>query len=550
MSEKNRMVLESTVSAVTVYTDRAQVTRTATINLSKGEHVCLFDALPDSTEANSIQVNGSGEALLKDVQFKQEFYTDIPDTEIRLLHEQQQGITDEQRIVRDKISQVEREKEFISNITSKLTAETEETHTSQLDPEKWVKMVEFYRTKMSALDAEIRDAEQAMRELDKQEQKLNNDIYSKGNARKERKQVEILVETPAEGEFTFELSYIVYGPGWRPYYDLRVSSENKLMSITYNANICQNTSEDWQDVSLQLSTAQANVSGQQPELVPWHVSEAIPEPAVAAPLEQDALRRERDKKSVPSMPMMNQMMPSVKEESAVYDDGDLFGHLEEVAMSKPATSVETKATSVVFTIAGGSNIESDNTDHKVTILIEDFPANFRYSCVPKLTPYAYLKAEVTNSTDYPFLAGPTNIFLDNNFVANGEMDLIACTEKFWTFLGVDEAMKVEHKFLKRRVKQAGMFNKSNSYTYEYMIEVTNNKKTQEDIVIWDQLPISNHDKIEVKLLTPDYKEDRDDLKMNEYKYLEWFFTPTAGEKIQIPLKFSVEYPLEMSVEGL
>ncbi len=545
MNNKNSTLLESNITAVTVFTDRAQITRTANIELAKGEQTCLFDALPDSIESNSIQVNGSGAALIKDVKFQQTYYAEIPDEEIKSLHDELQQLSDQQRVIRDKINQVEQEKEFIANITSKLTAETEETHTSQLDPEKWVKMVEFYRGKMSDLDAEIRDSELAMRELDKQYEKINNEINAKGNARKARKQVEVLIETQGEGEVTLELIYLVYGPSWRPYYDLRVNSDSKVMNITYNANICQNTSEDWTDVQLQLSTAQANVSGQQPELSPWHISELIPRPepmpvAAAAPL-PNKMRSKESKR-------MKQMMKS--EVMAEEEIEGMFNDLEDIVMSKPNVTVETKATSVVFNVAGSNNIDSDNIDHKVTILIEEFPASFRYSCVPKLTPYAYLKAEVTNETDYPFLAGPTNIFLDNNFVSNAEMDLIASGEKFWTFLGVDEAMKVEHKFLKRSSKQAGMFTKSNSYTYEYLIEVTNNKKTQEDIVIWDQLPISNHEKIEVKLITPEYKEDSQALKKNEFNYLEWFFKPAAGEKIQVPLKFSVEYPAEMKVAGI
>jgi len=543
LDTRDKNTLNSKVTAVTVYTDRAQVTRSATINLSKGEHTCLFDELPEATEANSIQVNGSGNALLRDVQFKQEFFTEIKDAEVKALYQQQQSISDAQRVIQDKMDQVENEKAFISNITAKLTAENEATTTSQLDPEKWVKMVEFYRNKMSSLDEETREAERETRELDKQEQKVNNEIYLKGNAGKERKQVEILIEVQEEGEFSLDLSYIVYGPGWRPYYDLRVNSESKVMSITYNANICQNTGEDWQDVCLKLSTAQANISGQQPQLSPWHVSEQILEPSGSL---TSGLRRDKSGDVSRKSQIMNQMV--VKKEASEADESE-FGN-STVEIKKPVTTVETKATSVVFNISGRSNIDSDNIDHKATILIENFPASFRYSCVPKLTSYAYLKAQVVNNSDYPFLAGPTNIFLDNNFVANGEMDLIATTEKFWTFLGVDEAMKVEHKFLKRKVKQAGMFNKSNVYTYEYLIEITNNKKSQEEIVIWDQLPISNHEKITVKLLMPEYNEDSQIIKMNEYKYIEWFFKPSAGEKIKVPLKFSIEYPSGMAIEGL
>jgi uncharacterized protein (TIGR02231 family) len=167
-----------------------------------------------------------------------------------------------------------------------------------------------------------------------------------------------------------------------------------------------------------------------------------------------------------------------------------------------------------------------------------------------LSPYAYLKASAVNNTEYPFLPGSTNVFLDNNFVSNSHMDFISPGEEFKLFLGIDESMKVEYKFLQREKKEAGMFSKTIQYIYNYQIQITNTKKTDEEITVWDQLPISNNERIQVKLISPLYKEESENLKMNEYKYLEWFYSVQPGNKIIIPFKFSVEYPSEMMVAGL
>jgi hypothetical protein len=40
-----------------------------------------------------------------------------------------------------------------------------------------------------------------------------------------------------------------------------------------------------------------------------------------------------------------------------------------------------------------------------------------YLTVPKIVPNAFLQAKVTNTSPYVLLAGKTNIFLDNSFVA-------------------------------------------------------------------------------------------------------------------------------------
>jgi uncharacterized protein (TIGR02231 family) len=70
-----------------------------------------------------------------------------------------------------------------------------------------------------------------------------------------------------------------------------------------------------------------------------------------------------------------------------------------------------------FEIPRVATIQSDNSPHKVTIGLINLKPDFEYESVPKITPYAYIKAKVINSSEYSLLAGSANVFLDNNFVA-------------------------------------------------------------------------------------------------------------------------------------
>ena len=100
-------------------------------------------------------------------------------------------------------------------------------------------------------------------------------------------------------------------------------------------------------------------------------------------------------------------------------------------------------------------------------------------------------------------------------------------------------------------KEGGVFSKKQKVlVYEYEIEITNHKASKEEIVVWDQLPISQNEAIKVNLLEPKYKEDTAQLKKNEYDYLEWFFDMEAGTKVNVPFKFSVEFPQDKQLEGL
>jgi len=272
--------VESKITSVTVYSDRAQVTRSATTYLTKGEYKILFDELPQSIEQNSIQANGKGSAILRDVTFKTEQFAQITDEKRKSLSDKLQELQDNKNKLNDKTTQANDLKQVVRDILAKLTSTSEETENVELDPEKWIKMVEFYRSKQEVLDTEIRETEKSLRNLNLEMDKVRREIRELGQqAYKYKNIVEVLVDVQKDGNLTLDLSYIVYGPSWTPIYDLRVDSQEKKMHLTYKSNIFQTTGEDWNNVDLKLSTAKPNMSAQPPELSPHYISIYYPQRA-------------------------------------------------------------------------------------------------------------------------------------------------------------------------------------------------------------------------------------------------------------------------------
>ena len=54
---------------------------------------------------------------------------------------------------------------------------------------------------------------------------------------------------------------------------------------------------------------------------------------------------------------------------------------------------------------------------QVTVALIDLSPEFSYTSVPHLSPHSFLQAKAKNTFHYAMLAGPSNIFLDNNFIA-------------------------------------------------------------------------------------------------------------------------------------
>lgn len=531
------------ITEVTVFLDRAMVTRTANSNLTKGEHVIIFDNLPESIETNSLQATGKGKAILRDVRFKQTNYPEVTDDKILELNKKILNTDDNIVDANDIIVNAKKEKQITEELIAKIITRIEEKPTKNevrmaLDMEKLFLMIDTYRSKLNTLDKEIRSTERKIRKYEDELDFLNSEINNSGSKQERSKYfAEVLIDVQEESTIEINLTYMVYGPAWYPVYDLRVSGDSKKMDLIYYANIMQNTLEDWENVQIKLSTARANVGGHQPDLSPWYLS-----------LYEENVLRERVSSESKKMGM-SQMYNEMPSKSLAVEDEEVFEPgAPDISIS--AAGVEMGATAAVFAVAGKNTINSDNQHHKVTIMMQSFDASFRYSTVPKLAPYAYLKAKVKNTSDFPILAGSTNVFLDNNFVATSQIEQVNPDQEFWTFLGVDDGIKVEYKTIKNYQKDDGIISKKSKFINEYIIEITSNKKNQEEIVIWDQIPISNHEDIKINLIEPKLSDNQKNVKINDYNYIEWFFNIKPGEKIKIPFKFTVESPKNKNISGI
>ncbi len=530
-------VVNSRIGSVTVYTDRARVTRQAQVGMRTGTHTLRFSDLPEAIDPGSIQISGAGDAVLHDVRLERIQLSENPDPRYRELEKQMEFFQDSLRKVTDRRGHAEKEKAFIQKIADGLAAPSGKEVPVELDPDKWIKMVAFYREKLESLDGEIFRADEQTSSINREIDRLQRELRELRGARaKNAHRVTATVDVRRASSMEFTLSYIVYGPTWSPRYDVRADSESRTLEVTCKADIRQATGEDWENVSLYLSTAQPRAGGDHPELQPWFVSFR------EAP--QHSNRRMRKSLSAAAL--------EIEDEVQAFSGygGRLRDAAVEEKMAIATSTVETKATSVLFSPDGQLTVPGDNQPKTVTITEATFDAEYRYSTAPRLVPRAYLRAEVTNSSEYPLLAGTTHIFLDGAFVASGDIETVAPGEEFSVALGTDNAVAVEHKLIRRYEKKEGFITKKKTFAYEYRIIVTNKKNATVDLVLRDGIPVSTNEQIEIKLIEPEYREESESLKLDKQGMLEWHLTLEPGEEREIPLRFDVSHPPDTRLRGL
>ena len=534
---------------VTVYADRAEVVRIFKGDLAVGDQSLLFDNLPANVDFSSIRVEGTGAFTLIDIRAETVQVKEVANEAIRALQAKIQA----QELVQKELALAEGRVAFrrsaLDKVLGRLTSVGKESANPEMDPLKWAAYLDFQAEQQVALDKEATDLAKRVKESRQLVDTFNREIAAlNGNQSRSRNVARVNLDVKTAGAAEVRLSYVVHGPSWKPVYDLRADTKAKSIEITYHAELRQSTGEDWQGVSLKLSTAEPSVGGREPEMSPWFL-------AKAEPVTLDELRKESDGLNRHGSNVTGRIAGEKQNFGAVtsnqFNEFSAKGGSAVLADATVSTAaVVAGGTAATYVIERTTDIKSDNKMAKVTVMRLLLPSTYRHSCVPKLSSYVYLKTHATNKSDFTLLPGRTSVFLDGAFVANASMDLVPAGQEFWTFLGVDQSVSVERKELARREETAGVFGKKTLRTvFDQVFKVKNGKATEIDLVIWDQLPMGDHEDIKVVLEEPKYEKDSESFKMNESKYVEWRHAVKAGEKLDVPYRFAIERPADMQVLG-
>jgi uncharacterized protein (TIGR02231 family) len=549
--------VDSRISAATVYADRAVVTRTAGVDLTPGEHALVFERLPANLVDQSLQVSGHGTAAatILDVNAQTAFVDFTPNARVQELEEQIRGLQKQNRTLNDRTAVLREEHDFVKRmllastgmVISPLGADAEHGGGTAARPtlEEWQKLYAYSEETLSKIAAELQSLDNQREDLKTKQTALEQQLNElRGAGGKSFKSVTVRVAVTAAGKLEVALKYAVPGAHWVPSYDARLRAADRAVDLTYYGMVRNGTGEDWNDITLTLSTARPSLGGGAPELRPWVVDVARPMVMkMAMPAAAPEGRMEEARKGQAFNQAGMGGAPALREAEEDKEAGAL------------AATVEAGATSATFKIPVAVTIPANNTMQKVSIATAKLAANLQYQATPKMMETAFLSAYAFNKTDYPFLAGAMNTFLDDTFIAASHLKTVMPGEKFELQLGADEGIAIKRKLVNRFAENTGLTNKGRRITYEYLVTITNNKKTAERVVFKEPVPVSRQEKIEVNLLTPDEKdvgtkENPKDVTREEDGKLVWRLDLKPAEKREVPLKFSVEYPADLNVAGL
>jgi uncharacterized protein (TIGR02231 family) len=525
--------LASSIGAVTVYQDRAVVTRSASSELPAGEHELVLEKLPASLQENSLQVSAlsSGQATLLDVKVRDAYLADTPNERVKQLEEQLRKLEGQQASLDDEAAVLDNQRELVLMMQRGATEPSKDGARLTLDDLKALQSVSA--DTLSKTLAGLRRVAEQKAALERDIAAVQSELDQlQGALGRRTKTVSLRVNLARAGKLDLNLSYAVAGARWTPAYDARLRLADRSVDLGYFGVIRQNTGEDWNNVKLTLSTARPSLGGGAPALQPWIIDVAAPPPPpaprpAAAPAAKMQAEVATDRRARPSPGFA---LPEPE--------------LEAVAVS--TAQVQNEATSASFQIQNPATLLSDNASQRVAIATAKLPATLQYQSTPALREAVFLTAQASNNTDFPFLAGPLNTFLDDAFVASSSLKSVMPGEKLELAMGADDGISIKRQLVNRYTESTGFSGSGKRVTYEYKITVKNNKATKEQVSFKDRLPISRNEKIVVKLLSPADRE----IKREDDGRLVWDWEMEPGKSRETVLKFSVDYPGDIEVSGL
>ena len=524
------MQMQTQIVEVSVYPDRARVTRRGTVTLETGAQRIEIDELPLALDPSSVRAGGTlrvtpgserGEARLLGVDVQKKYYDETPAAQAKDLEDQIQALEDQDKLLSDKAESLKAQAGLARSVAEKAGEQLARgVAFARTDMGQGDALMRFVAQELTRTQDEMRQVSVQRRELGKQLEKLCSQLkLLQGSRGRERYTATIEVEVMAPGQLTLDLIYTVANSGWEPLYDIRLNGT--LLELTYLGQVTQRTGEDWNDVSLVLSTARPSLAAVLPELEPWYLSVYQPQAA-----------RYRADNFAPQPAAAPMALGAVEE-------------AEPVELQAVAASVESAGASVTFRLAQKATLPADGQPHKVTVAIARLDSRLDYVSAPKLAEAAFRRATVKNASELMLLPGQASLFIEGDFIGATTLKQIAPGEEFEFHLGVDDRVFVKRELKARDVDKKFLQDKRQLH-YGYEIEVRNLRGEKIALELRDQLPVSRHESVKVKLDSTDPKP----AETSELGELTWKLSLEPDAVRFVRFDFSVEHPRDVHVAGL
>jgi uncharacterized protein (TIGR02231 family) len=502
---QNPIFTSAKLEKATIFLNQAQLDNSASTKIPAGQSKIIIENIANTVNSSSIQVQGKGDFMLMGVNF-------IPNHLIK-----------NQNIYQDSIDIVSLEIENLNMLLSVTDNERKmlmansnvKGDSKNLTSVELTEMTELFRKKLTDIGSRELKLKREQKLLEQKTSSLRKQMAEYQNSRLPLGQIEISVNAAKPTTAQLQISYIAHNAGWTPTYDIRVKDTQSPVEILQKANVFQNTGLNWENINLVLSTANPSVSATKPELSPYYLRFYSPQVFSKS---KEVYRTA----AAPANAMANQEMETVAD----------------------VINVVSTALSVNYEIKIPYSIASGGKGEIVDIQKMTHPASFKTVITPKLNTNAFLTAELNDWEKLNLISGEANIYFENRFVGKSYINEQETDRELKLSLGRDARIVAERKSIEN-FKSRKILGSTTKVDVGYRIIIKNLKSETIKLVVEDQIPVSQDNRIEVEVL----EISKAVLNPEDGKLL-WELELGASQNKELLLKYQVKHPKDTQVPNL
>lgn len=538
--------LTSKVVRVTVYSDRARLTRSATAQATTEPVVFAFRNLPGWVDDGSVQISASVGRIL-DVRVDRQFLARATDASWRKVEAAHKDLTNRMAALRDELAVLDAQKAQIEAIKAFSQAKiTQDTYIGDV-------RVKTYADVLAFITDSLRATARARREVLAKIDALNPEFEASGRRLEDARALMKLEETTvlvtlqaqAAGPVTLELTYMLPGATWEPMHEVRASSADpKAVEVVSYAAVSQTSGEDWGGAELSFSTQSTTQSVRIPELEALTLGDTHTATRVLTSQVSSFTRAQA------AFVGQSHLWNTVRHRQQKHVNTNIeqvyrsnFEYLQTVQGRTVSLfeSLEKRGTTAHFHAQRVQSVRGDG--HPVRLLIgrNQFTATRRTVAAPEQSLNAAITLSMTNTADGPLLPGKVARYLDGTFLGMTDLDFIAKGEPFSLFLAVADTLKMSRQLDR---KLSTLVRKTrNQMQVAFIVTVENLSSEAATFTLADRVPVSENKDIRVDKINiaPVVKPDTQGI-------VRWELTLKPGEKREFRIGYQVEYPSELVFE--
>lgn len=536
---------QSKVTAATVYGGLAMVTRTATVDVTPGDHTVVINGLPAGLVPNTLRAEGTATApvTLGAVESKMISSAELAAPRERELRAKLQELQDARALIVADQTALNARLAFLNKIGDTATARVNEDikTTVTLKPDEWAAAAIKVSQTTADTQKELQAVAVKLRGIDEQIAAVQGDLNQIQTGTRQTYTVKVPLTAKGDGTLTLNIQYQIHGANWVPLYDARLATKDQALDITQYGEVRQTTGEDWSDAILVLSTAQPARGATPPDVFSYWLSVFDPNRGI---LEMDTMATIGAADG--GMPI-----PAMKSANGYTSNRSVAAPEMMRADMQMATALNTGGYVAEYRIPGTTTVTSDNTAKKVMIQKLKTTSTLLAQGRPALDSNVYLIAKTKLGGDAPLLPGMVNLFRDNAFIGSAHIPMLRPGQDTDLAFGIDDQVVMKRQTETDKRGESGVISTQATLARQYNTEFQNLHTFPVALEVLESTPVSKDERVKIaldtKYTTPGFEDDYK--KITGLK--KWGVDKLAPQaKHTIKVGYTVTWPKDLNVSGL